>query len=140
MNRHMSDLYSAVTAGGELPYRYMLGLYEVLERIFTPRPHILLETCSSGGNRFDLGMLCYSPQIWSSDDTDPIERLSIQKGLSYFYPPCTMALMFHSRPTNRLYGRHRSPPVSMSLPSVFWDMNWIWASFPRRRKSRSPRR
>mgnify|MGYP002559897634 CR=1 FL=1 len=90
MNRHMSDLYSAVTAGGELPYRYMLGLYEVLERIFTPRPHILLETCSSGGNRFDLGMLCYSPQIWSSDDTDPIERLSIQKGLSYFYPPCTM--------------------------------------------------
>ena len=66
MNRHMSDLYSAVTAGGELPYRYMLGLYEVLERIFTPRPHILLETCSSGGNRFDLGMLCYSPQIWSA--------------------------------------------------------------------------
>lgn len=90
MNRHMSDLYSAVTPGGELPHRYMLGLYEVLERIFTPRPHILLETCSSGGNRFDLGLLCYSPQIWASDNTDPIERLSIQQGLSYFYPPCTM--------------------------------------------------
>ena len=90
MNRHMSDLYSAVTPGGELPHRYMLGLYEVLDRIFTPRPHILLESCSSGGNRFDLGMLCYSAQIWASDDTDPIERLSIQEGLSYFYPPCTM--------------------------------------------------
>ena len=86
----MSDLYSAVTPGGELPHRYMLGLYEVLDRIFTPRPHILLESCSSGGNRFDLGMLCYSAQIWASDDTDPIERLSIQEGLSYFYPPCTM--------------------------------------------------
>lgn len=90
MNRHMSDLYSAVTPGGELPHHYMLGLYEVLDRIFTPRPHILLESCSSGGNRFDLGMLCYSAQIWASDDTDPIERLSIQEGLSYFYPPCTM--------------------------------------------------
>ena len=90
MNRHMSDLYSMVTPGGELAHRYILGLYEVLGRIFTPRPQVLLESCSSGGNRFDLGMLCYSPQIWSSDDTDPIERLSIQKGLSYFYPPCTM--------------------------------------------------
>ena len=90
MNRHMSDLYSAVTPGGELPHRYILGLYEVLDRIFTPRPQILLESCSSGGNRFDLGMLCYSPQIWASDNTDPIERLSIQQGLSLFYPPCTM--------------------------------------------------
>ena len=71
MNRHMSDLYSAVTPGGELPHRYILGLYEVLDRIFTPRPQILLESCSSGGNRFDLGMLCYSPQIWASDNTDP---------------------------------------------------------------------
>lgn len=90
MNRHMSDLYSTVTPSGELAHRYVLGLYEVLDRIFTPRPQVLLESCSSGGNRFDLGMLCYSPQIWSSDDTDPIERLSIQEGLSYFYPPCTM--------------------------------------------------
>lgn len=90
MNRHMSDLYSTVTPGGELPHRYILGLYEVLDRIFTPRPQILLESCSSGGNRFDLGMLCYSPQIWASDNTDPIERLSIQQGLSLFYPPCTM--------------------------------------------------
>ncbi|HWT73435.1 MAG TPA: alpha-galactosidase [Mobilitalea sp.] len=71
-------------------HRYIIGLYEVLTRIFTPRPHILLESCSSGGNRFDLGMLCFSPQIWSSDDTDPIERLKIQSGLSCFYPQSTM--------------------------------------------------
>jgi alpha-galactosidase len=51
---------------------------------------ILLESCSSGGNRFDLGMLCFSPQIWSSDDTDPVERLKIQEGLSYLYPPSVM--------------------------------------------------
>lgn len=87
MNRHMAEAFSDVLKNqGEFYHRYILGLYEVLTRIFEPRPHILLESCSSGGNRFDLGMLCYSPQIWASDDTDPIERLKIQTGLSYFYP------------------------------------------------------
>ena len=91
MNRHISDAYSPLlTHQGEFFHRYILGLYEVLTRIFRPRPHILLESCSSGGNRFDLGMLCYSPQVWASDDTDPIERLKIQSGLSHLYPLSTM--------------------------------------------------
>lgn len=90
MNRHMSEFFSAACVAGEFAHRYILGLYDILDRIFRPRPQILLESCSSGGNRFDLGMLCYSPQIWASDDTDPVERLRIQKGLSYFYPPVTM--------------------------------------------------
>lgn len=90
MNRHIAEAFSeALKNQGEFYHRYTLGLYEVLSRIFLPRPHILLESCSSGGNRFDLGMLCYSPQIWVSDDTDPIERLKIQTGLSYFYPQST---------------------------------------------------
>lgn len=91
MNRHMAEGFSALLSNqGEFYHRYILGLYEVLSKIFRPRSHILLETCSSGGNRFDLGMLCYSPQIWCSDDTDPVERLKIQTGLSYLYPPSTM--------------------------------------------------
>jgi alpha-galactosidase len=91
MNRHIAEGYSSVlTNQGEFFHRYIMGLYEVLSRIFTPRPHVLLESCSSGGNRFDLGMLCFSPQIWSSDDTDPVERLKIQTGLSYLYPPSVM--------------------------------------------------
>lgn len=99
MNRHMSDAYSAELANqGEFYHRYIMGLYEVLGRIFTPRPHILFESCSSGGNRFDLGMLCYSPQVWSSDDTDPIERLSIQSGLSYLYPQSTMGAHVSAAP------------------------------------------
>lgn len=90
MNRHISDAYSGLLSEqGEFFHRYILGLYEILKRIFIPRPHILLETCSSGGNRFDLGMLCFGPQIWVSDCTDPVERLSIQGGLSYLYPPST---------------------------------------------------
>lgn len=91
MNRHISEFYSPhVASQGEFFHRYILGLYEVLGRIFGPRPHILLETCSSGGNRFDLGMLCYGPQIWASDDTDPVVRQRIQEGLSYLYPLSTM--------------------------------------------------
>jgi alpha-galactosidase len=86
-NRHISDAYSnSLRRQGEFYHRYILGLYEILDAIFIKRPHILFESCASGGNRFDLGMLMFSPQIWSSDDTDPIERLSIQGGLSYLYP------------------------------------------------------
>ena len=91
MNRHISDAFSThIGSQGEFFHRYILGLYDVLERIFRPRPHILLESCSSGGNRFDLGMLCFSPQVWASDNTDPVERLKIQGGLSCLYPLSAM--------------------------------------------------
>ena len=99
MNRHMSDAYSSSLSNqGEFSHRYILGLYEVLGRIFAPRRHILFESCSSGGNRFDLGMLCFSPQIWASDDTDPIERLDIQSGLSYLYPQSTIGAHVSAAP------------------------------------------
>ena len=91
MNRHSIAL-------GAKAYDYILGLYDVLGRIFDPRPQILLESCSSGGNRFDLGMLRFSPQIWSSDDTDPVERLDIQSGLSYLYPQSTFGAHVSAAP------------------------------------------
>ena len=91
MNRHS-------VAQGVKAHEYILGLYEVLGRIFGPRPRILLESCASGGNRFDLGMLCYSPQIWCSDDTDPIERLTIQGNLSYLYPQSTFGAHVSAAP------------------------------------------
>ncbi len=91
MNRHSVAL-------GAKAHDYILGLYDVLRRIFAPRPGILFESCSSGGNRFDLGMLCFSPQIWTSDDTDPIERLDIQTGCSYLYPQSTMGAHVSASP------------------------------------------
>lgn len=91
MNRHSIAL-------GEKAHRFVLGLYEVLDRIFGPRPQILLETCSSGGNRFDLGMLCFGPQVWCSDNTDPISRLDIQGGLSYLYPQSTFGAHVSAAP------------------------------------------
>ena len=102
MNRHISDAYSPTLFNqGEFYHRYILGLYDILARIFRPRPHILLESCSSGGNRFDLGMLCFSPQVWSSDDTDAIERLKIQEGLSYLYPLSTMGAHVSAAPNQQ---------------------------------------
>lgn len=87
-NRHISDM----SGGGEFFHRYILGLYDVLRRIFREKhPDILLENCSSGGNRFDLGMLSFGPQVWTSDDTDAAERLDIQRGISCFYPPSTIS-------------------------------------------------
>lgn len=89
MNRSITDVYSLSLPAerqGEVLYRYMLGLYDFLERIHTNFPHILLEGCSGGGGRFDAGMLYYSPQIWCSDNTDAISRISIQYGTSFGYP------------------------------------------------------
>lgn len=93
MNRQLSDLGSAELPAdrmGELYHRYVLGVYELQERLVTDFPNLLLENCSGGGARFDAGMLYYSPQIWCSDDTDAVERLKIQEGTAMLYPLSTM--------------------------------------------------
>lgn len=89
MNRIMSDRYSQTMPSdrqGEFGHRYVLGLYDIMGRLTKRFPEILFEGCAAGGNRFDLGILCYMPQIWASDDTDARERLEIQTGYSYGYP------------------------------------------------------
>ncbi len=90
MNRHMSDLPNREDVG-EFFHNYILGLYKVLKTLTEKYPHVLFEGCASGGNRFDLGILSYCPQIWSSDDTDAHERLSIQRGYLYGYPQSTLS-------------------------------------------------
>lgn len=89
MNRSICDVYSAVLPKerqGEVYHRYVLGIYDLMERFTSSFPNILFEGCSGGGGRFDPAILYYSPQIWCSDDTDGIERLEIQYGTSFFYP------------------------------------------------------
>lgn len=90
---------------GEFFHRYVLGVYELMDRITTAFPHILLENCSSGGGRFDAGMLYYSPQIWGSDNTDPIERLSIQFGASLCYPIASIGAHVSANPRASLKTR-----------------------------------
>lgn len=105
---------------GNKAYEYVLGLYEVLRRIFGPRPHILLESCASGGNRFDLGMLCFSPQIWASDNTDPVERLEIQNGLYALYPQSTIGAHVSAAPHgSTLRSTHMSTRSNVAMFGVF---------------------
>ncbi|MCI8640143.1 MAG: alpha-galactosidase [Coprococcus sp.] len=110
MNRQLTDLGSIALladAQGELSHRYMLGVYEMQERLVTEFPDLLLENCSGGGARFDPGMLYYSPQIWCSDDTDAIERLRIQEGTALIYPLSAMGAHVSDCP-NHIVGR-RTP-------------------------------
>lgn len=93
MNRFVSEGYDVTRSAerqGEAYHRYILGVYDLLERLLRRFPDLIIEGCASGGGRFDMGMLYYTPQIWCSDDTDAIERLKIQYGTSYFYPLSAM--------------------------------------------------
>ena len=89
MNRIFSDVYSPYLPAerqGEVAHRYILGLYRMMKTLCARFPHILFEGCASGGNRCDLGILCYFPQIWGSDNTDALCRARIQESYSYGYP------------------------------------------------------
>ncbi len=107
MNRQLSDIGSyglPADRQGELFHRQVLAVYEMQDRMTKEFPHLLLENCSGGGARFDPGMLYYSPQIWCSDDTDGVERLSIQAGTAMVYPLSTMGAHVSDCP-NHAIGR-----------------------------------
>lgn len=105
MNRHMSEVGSALLPAErqrETAHRCMLGLYEVLDKLTSRFPAILFENCSSGGGRFDPGMLYYMPQTWASDNTDAVSRLKIQYGTSLLYPPITIGAHVSAVPNHQV--------------------------------------
>ena len=100
MNRSLTDVGSACLDSehsGEFFHRYVLALYRMQERLVQQFPDLLLENCCGGGGRFDPGMLYYSPQIWTSDNMDPVQRLLIQEGTALVYPLSTMGAHICSR-------------------------------------------
>lgn len=104
MNRNMTEPFSGAQTPErqkETQHRYMLGLYRVLEEITARFPEILFESCSGGGGRFDPGMLYYMPQTWTSDDSDAVERMFIQYGTSFVYPPCAMGAHVSAVPNHQ---------------------------------------
>lgn len=107
MNRYITECGSLAFAPerqGEIFHRYILGVYSLYERLIAGFPDILFESCSSGGSRFDPGMLYYAVQTWTSDNTDAPERLRIQYGTSYAYPLCSMGAHISDVP-NQQSGR-----------------------------------
>lgn len=119
-NRSISDIYCAALPAdrqGEVPHRYVLGLYEFLDRLGKRYPDMLIEGCSGGGGRFDAGMLYYTPQIWCSDNTDAINRTRIQYGTSFFYPVAAMGSHVSAVPnhqTGRVTSMHTRGVAAMS--------------------------
>ena len=112
MNRYMTAAFSQdlpADRQGEMMHRYILGVYSLYERLISEFPHILFESCASGGARFDPGMLYYAPQAWTSDDTDAYERCRIQYGTSFVYPLSMMGAHVSAVPNHQL---GRTTPLS----------------------------
>ena len=112
MNRSLTEVYSndlPAEEQGTVYHKYILGVYGLYERLRNEFPDILFESCSSGGNRYDAGMLYYAPQAWCSDNTDAIDRIRIQYGTSYGYPISSIGAHVSAVP-NQQTGR--STPIS----------------------------
>jgi alpha-galactosidase len=120
MNRHMTEAGSVTLPAErqrEVAHRFVLGVYRVMDEITTKFPHILFESCSGGGGRFDPGMLYYMPQTWTSDNTDAISRLKIQYGTSLVYPISSMGAHVSDVPNhqvNRITSLEMRGHVAMS--------------------------
>lgn len=104
MNRIFSDYYSQYLSAdrqGETAHRYILGLYKMMKDLTEQFPEILFEGCAAGGNRFDLGILSFFPQIWASDDTDALYRVNGMTGYSYGYPMSTVSAHVSACPNHQ---------------------------------------
>ena len=105
MNRSMSEVYSTAHPAdqqGEVMHRYILGVYDLYRRLTTKYPHILFESCSSGGARFDPAMLYFAPQAWASDNSDAVSRLKIQYGTSMVYPISSIGAHISAVPNHQV--------------------------------------
>lgn len=106
MNRSITECFSKALPAdrqGEVFHRYILGVYDLYERLTSTFPEVLFESCASGGGRFDPGMLYYAPQGWASDDSDAVERLKIQYGTSFCYPISSIGSHVSVIPNHQVY-------------------------------------
>jgi len=118
-NRHLTEVSSEFYPAdqqGEVSHRFVLGLYDILEKVHQRFPKVLIESCSGGGGRFDPGMLFYSQQIWASDNTDPVARAKIQYGTSIPYPISSIGAHVSVSPNHQTH-RH-TPMVTRSLMAL----------------------
>ncbi|WP_043932351.1 alpha-galactosidase [Bacillus sp. EB01] len=120
MNRNITEPFSSKLAPnrqGEFFHRYILGVYDLYERLTKRFPDVLFESCAGGGGRFDPGMMYYAPQAWASDDTDAIERLKIQYGTSFAYPIYSIGSHVSAVPNHQTL---RSTPLSTRANTAYF--------------------
>ncbi|WML54967.1 alpha-galactosidase [Neobacillus sp. PS3-12] len=120
MNRNITEPFSqklSTERQGEFFHRYILGVYQLYERLTSEFPDVLFESCAGGGGRFDPGMMYYAPQAWTSDDTDAVERLKIQYGTSYVFPIYSMGSHVSTVPNHQTY---RITPLSTRANTAYF--------------------
>lgn len=104
MNR---DLFAAGDGTGRAAYaRQVRALYALMDRLRAAHPDLEIESCSSGGGRADLGVLARTHRIWTSDCTDALERIAIQRGVSRFLPPEILGSHVSASPNHQTGRRH----------------------------------
>jgi alpha-galactosidase len=79
---------------------YTQNLYGILDELRKKHPKLEIQDCSGGGGRADLGILRYTDEVWTSDNTDPFDRLTIQDGFTYAYTPQIMMAWVTDSPHN----------------------------------------
>ncbi|MGW0844697.1 alpha-galactosidase [Streptomyces sp. NPDC002787] len=84
---------------------HVRAFYALLDRLRAAHPGVAFESCSGGGGRIDLGVMARTDQVWTSDNTDPLDRLAIQHGFSQIHPARIMAAWVTDSPNNQLNGR-----------------------------------
>lgn len=120
MNRSITECYSAAFPAdrqGEIFHRYILGVYDLYERLTSTFPQVLFESCASGGARFDAGLLYYAPQGWASDDSDAVERLKIQYGTSMCYPISSIGSHVSVAPNHQVF---RNTPLHTRANTAYF--------------------
>ncbi len=121
MNRAFSEVFSngnGKSWQGKVRHKYMLGVYDLYERLIQEFPEILFESCASGGARFDPGLLYYAPQAWTSDNTDAVDRIKIQYGTSYVYPISSIGSHVSASPNHQVF---RDTPIeTRGNVAFFW--------------------
>lgn len=71
-------------------YLHTAAVYKIVDELKKRHPSVQFESCASGGGRCDLGAISHYDQVWTSDNTDAIDRMTIQKGYSLLHPIKTM--------------------------------------------------
>ncbi len=118
-NRFVSDVCSGFASGYAFFYEFTLGYYDLISYLSERFPDVYFEGCSSGGARFDLGSLSYVSQIWTSDNTDPYDRLFNQESTGLCYPLSSISNHISESP-NQQTGR-KFPIKERTNVALFGD-------------------
>lgn len=96
------------------------AFYRLIEKVRNAHPSVEIESCASGGGRVDMGVMEYTHRFWTSDCNDALERVSIQNGFSYFFPPEVMGAHIGADEAHTTQRKHKT--MFRALVALFGHM------------------